>query len=120
MRYHQVSPILETAILTEYSMLSSYTNLCYLYLHLFQATVRTQACLGFSAGTPTQMLYVGQPSHQKRFALVMSFMSSSTLGTDFLLRHMFPAVHTLWLLLVVVALNILGTVVVLVQARNSI
>ena len=29
---------------------------------------------------------------------------------------MFPAVHTLWLLLVVVALNIVGTVVILVQA----
>ena len=42
-----------------------------------------------------------------------------SLGTDFLLRHMFPALHTLWLLLVVVALNILGTVVVLVQARKS-
>lgn len=30
---------------------------------------------------------------------------------------MFPAVHTLWLLLVVVALNIIGTVVLLVQVR---
>lgn len=45
---------------------------------------------------------------------------------DFLLEHprrcfthMFPAVHTLWLLLVVVALNILGTVVVLVQDWDS-
>eukprot|EP00435_Cladocopium_sp_Y103_P019740 s884_g4.t2 len=45
---------------------------------------------------------------------------------DFLLEHprrcfthMFPAVHTLWLLLVVVALNIVGTVVLLVQDWDS-
>ena len=36
---------------------------------------------------------------------------------SFHMRHMFPAVHTLWLLLVVVALNIIGTVVLLVQVR---
>eukprot|EP00438_Fugacium_kawagutii_P022207 Skav205559 [mRNA] locus=scaffold3173:12105:18184:+ [translate_table: standard] len=45
---------------------------------------------------------------------------------DFLLEHprrcfthMFPAVHTLWLLLVVVALNIVGTLVILVQDWDS-
>lgn len=32
---------------------------------------------------------------------------------------MFPAMHTLWLLLVVVALNVLGTVVTLVQEGRS-
>ncbi|CAK9065583.1 unnamed protein product [Durusdinium trenchii] len=45
---------------------------------------------------------------------------------DFLLEHprrcfthMFPAVHTLWLLLVVIALNVLGTIVTLVQDWHS-
>ena len=30
-------------------------------------------------------------------------------------RHMFPAVHTMWLMLVIVGLNVLGTIVILIQ-----
>eukprot|EP00930_Biecheleria_cincta_P062127 TRINITY_DN47633_c0_g1_i1.p1 TRINITY_DN47633_c0_g1~~TRINITY_DN47633_c0_g1_i1.p1 ORF type:complete len:445 (-),score=65.23 TRINITY_DN47633_c0_g1_i1:213-1526(-) len=48
--------------------------------------------------------------------------SEDKMALDFLLEHprrcfthMFPAVHTLWLLLVVVALNVLGVVVILIQ-----
>ncbi|CAE7039374.1 TRK2 [Symbiodinium sp. CCMP2592] len=33
--------------------------------------------------------------------------------------HMFPAVHTMWLMLVVVGLNVLGTIVILIQDFHS-
>jgi len=83
-------------------------------------TVGTLILLG-NTGLPIMVRYLAYTWSQQQRP-----QSEHKRVLDFLLEHprrcfthMFPAVHTLWLLLVVVALNIIGTVVLLVQDWDS-
>ncbi|CAJ1366870.1 unnamed protein product [Effrenium voratum] len=87
---------------------------------LLLSTIGTLILLG-NTGLPIMVRFIAASWRRRAVPF-----SETKKVLDFLLEHprrcfthMFPAVHTMWLMIVVIALNVVGTVVILVQDWDS-